>query len=67
LKLLEQLNQQTDRGITSPRLTYLGFTSGPLKIFSSSSRQTLPEIYWGFFEIGKGGGGVVFHDVNVDL
>jgi len=40
--------------------------SGPLTIFSSPSRQTLPEIYWVFFKIGKGEEGVVFHDGNVD-
>jgi hypothetical protein len=40
--------------------------SGPLTIFSSPSRKSLPEIYWGFFKIGKGEGGVVFYAANVD-
>jgi len=41
--------------------------SGPLTNFSSTSHQTFSEIYWVSFEIVKGGGGVVFHDGNVDL
>jgi hypothetical protein len=48
-------------------MSYLSIMSGPLTIFSKASRQTLSEIYWVFFEIAKGGGGVVFHDGNVDL
>jgi len=34
LKLLEQLNEQTDWGISSNRLSYLSVMSGPLTIFS---------------------------------
>jgi hypothetical protein len=64
---LEQLNEQIDRGINSPKLSYLSINVGPLTIISSPSRQILPEIYWVFFEIGKGGGGVVFHEGNVGM